>query len=168
MNQALLACCRNGWWRLFRTPGAAPLLTCLKHGDQSAEWHADVHTMERLIWSVQRHDDVDVFAPVGAGAGLLKSLREGLIRSAFDPFATGEFFSELEGLHVQLFERADQAPTATNPADAPLMVEVREEIVLLTGDEGPFETASVHLPAGDSNCFKSISCTRLLGRISGR
>jgi hypothetical protein len=81
--------------------------------------------------------------------GLLKSLREGLNRSAFDPFATGEFFSELEGLHVQLFERADQAPTATNPADAPLMVEVREEIVLLTGDEGPFETASVHLPADD-------------------
>lgn len=143
LPQRVVAFVQDAWSQVL-------LLTCLKHGDQSAEWHADVHTMEQLIWSVQRHDDVDASLRLLALVpGLLKSLREGLIRSAFDPFATGEFFSELEGLHVQLFERADQAPTATNPADAPLMVEVREEIVLLTGDEGPFETASVHLPAGD-------------------
>ena len=143
LPQRVVAFVQDAWSQVL-------LLTCLKHGDQSAEWHADVHTMEQLIWSVQRHDDVDAsLCLLALVPGLLKSLREGLIRSAFDPFATGEFFSELEGLHVQLFERADQAPTATNPADAPLMVEVREEIVLLTGDEGPFETASVHLPAGD-------------------
>ena len=143
LPQRVVAFVQDAWSQVL-------LLTCLKHGDQSAEWHADVHTMEQLIWSVQRHDDVDASLRLLALVpGLLKSLREGLNRSAFDPFATGEFFSELEGLHVQLFERADQAPTATNPADAPLMVEVREEIVLLTGDEGPFETASVHLPADD-------------------
>ena len=143
LPQRVVAFVQDAWSQVL-------LLTCLKHGDQSAEWHADVHTMEQLIWSVQRHDDVDAsLCLLALVPGLLKSLREGLIRSAFDPFATGEFFSELEGLHVQLFERADQAPTATNPADAPLMVEVREEIVLLTGDEGPFETASVHLPADD-------------------
>lgn len=143
LPQRVVAFVQDAWSQVL-------LLTCLKHGDQSAEWHADVQTMEQLIWSVQRHDDVDASLRLLALVpGLLKSLREGLNRSAFDPFATGEFFSELEGLHVQLFERADQAPTATNPADAPLMVEVREEIVLLTGDEGPFETASVHLPAGD-------------------
>ena len=143
LPQRVVAFVQDAWSQVL-------LLTCLKHGDQSAEWHADVQTMEQLIWSVQRHDDVDASLRLLALVpGLLKSLREGLNRSAFDPFATGEFFSELEGLHVQLFERADQAPTATNPADAPLMVEVREEIVLLTGDEGPFETASVHLPADD-------------------
>ncbi|VVO31438.1 DUF1631 domain-containing protein [Pseudomonas fluorescens] len=143
LPQRVVAFVQDAWSQVL-------LLTCLKHGDQSAEWHADVQTMEQLIWSVQRHDDVDASLRLLALVpGLLKSLREGLNRSAFDPFATGEFFSELEGLHVHLFERADQAPTATNPADAPLMVEVREEIVLLTGDEGPFETASVHLPADD-------------------
>ena len=143
LPQRVVAFVQDAWSQVL-------LLTCLKHGDQSAEWHADVQTMEQLIWSVQRHDDVDASLRLLALVpGLLKSLRDGLSSSAFDPFATGEFFSELEGLHVQLFERADQAPTATNPADAPLMVEVREEIVLLTGDEGPFETASVHLPADD-------------------
>ena len=85
------------------------LLTCLKHGDQSAEWHADVQTMAQLIWSVQRHDEPDASLRLLALVpGLLKSLRDGLSSSAFDPFATGEFFSELEVLHVQLFERPGQ------------------------------------------------------------
>ncbi|WP_223414115.1 MULTISPECIES: DUF1631 domain-containing protein [unclassified Pseudomonas] len=143
LPQRVVAFVQDAWSQVL-------LLTCLKHGDQSAEWHADVQTMEQLIWSVQRHDDADASLRLLALVpGLLKSLRDGLSSSAFDPFATGEFFSELEGLHVQLFERADLAPAATRPADAPLMVEVREEIVLLTADEGPVETASVRLPADD-------------------
>ncbi|MCP1516325.1 hypothetical protein J2Y74_000635 [Pseudomonas migulae] len=143
LPQRVVAFVQDAWSQVL-------LLTCLKHGDQSAEWHADVQTMEQLIWSVQRHDDADASLRLLALVpGLLKSLRDGLSSSAFDPFATGEFFSELEGLHVQLFERADQTPAATRPADAPLMVEVREEIVLLTADEGPVETASVRLPADD-------------------
>lgn len=80
------------------------LLTCLKHGHLSPQWQADVQTMMQLIWSVQRHDQPD--APgylLTLVPGLLKSLREGLSSSAFDPFATSAFFSELERLHVQLF-----------------------------------------------------------------
>lgn len=80
------------------------LLTCLKHGHLSPQWQADVQTMRQLIWSVQRHDQPD--APgylLTLVPGLLKSLREGLSSSAFDPFATSAFFSELERLHVQLF-----------------------------------------------------------------
>ena len=68
--------------------------------------------------------------------GLLKALREGLSSSAFDPFATAEFFSELESLHVQAFEQ--KAPEA----DAPLMVQVQEQIQLPTADEGPVDTDS--------------------------
>ncbi|ATE79730.1 MULTISPECIES: DUF1631 domain-containing protein [Pseudomonas] len=124
------------------------LLTGLKHGDQSAEWHADVQTMEQLIWSVQRHDEPDASLRLLALVpGLLKSLRDGLNSSAFDPFATSEFFSELEGLHVQLFERPSQNST---PVEGPMMVEVQEEIVLRTADEGPVETASVRLPEDDA------------------
>jgi hypothetical protein len=55
----------------------------------------------------------------GAGAGFAQILARGLSSSAFDPFATSEFFSELESLHVQLFERPE-CPLA----DAAVMIEV--------------------------------------------
>jgi hypothetical protein len=123
------------------------LLTCLKHGDQSAEWHADVQTMAQLIWSVQRHDEPDAnLRLLALVQGLLKSLRDGLSSSAFDPFATSEFFSELEALHVQLFERPSLKSTRV---DGPAMIEVRQEIVLRTADEGPVATASVFFHEDD-------------------
>ena len=129
------------------------LLTCLKHGDQAAEWHADVQTMEQLIWSVQRHDEPDASQRLLALVpGLLKSLRDGLSRSAFDPFATSEFFSELEALHIQLFERP--GPKLEQSVDTPVMVEVRQEVILRTADEGPVDTASVRLPEDDAGLLQ--------------
>lgn len=108
------------------------LLTCLKHGDQSAEWQADVQTLEQLIWSVQRHDEADAgMRLLALVPGLLKSLRDGLSSSAFDPFATSEFFSELEALHVRLLDPAAEQ----DPAEAAL-VEVSQHITLRTADEG--------------------------------
>ncbi|WP_460140302.1 DUF1631 domain-containing protein [Pseudomonas sp. S2_E01] len=113
------------------------LLTCLKHGDQSEQWRADVQTLEQLVWSVQRHDEPDSeLRLLELVPGLLKALREGLNRSAFDPFATAEFFSELESLHVQAFEQ--KAPEA----EAPVMVQVQEQIQLHNADEGPVDTGS--------------------------
>ncbi len=113
------------------------LLTCLKHGDQSEQWRADVQTLEQLVWSVQRHDEPDSeLRLLELVPGLLKALREGLNRSAFDPFATAEFFSELESLHVQAFEQ--KAPEA----EAPVMVQVQEQIQLHNADEGPGDTGS--------------------------
>jgi hypothetical protein len=69
-----------------------------------------------------------------------------LSSSAFDPFATSEFFSELEALHVQLFERPSLKSTRV---DGPAMIEVRQEIVLRTADEGPVATASVFFHEDD-------------------
>lgn len=121
------------------------LLTCLKHGDQSTQWHAAVQTMTQLIWSVQRHAEADARSRLlTLVPGLLKALREGLSGSAFDPFATSEFFSELEGLHVQLFE-----PESHSAKDAPELVEVLETIVLQSADEGPAQASPVPLPAED-------------------
>ncbi|MVV48491.1 DUF1631 domain-containing protein [Pseudomonas sp. PB120] len=132
------------------------LLTCLKHGDHSAEWRADVHTMEQLIWSVQRHDEPDASLRLLALVpGLLKSLRDGLISSAFDPFATGEFFSELESLHVQLFERP--GPMAEPSGNEPVMIEVQKEVVLRTADEGPVEA---RLPE-DDQCLLQVDQLRV-------
>ncbi|KAF2392715.1 DUF1631 domain-containing protein [Pseudomonas frederiksbergensis] len=145
LPQGVVAFVQDAWSKVL-------LLTCLKHGDQSAEWHADVQTMAQLIWSVQRHDEADAsLRLLSMVPGLLKSLRDGLSSSAFDPFATSEFFSELEALHVQLFERPTLPP---EQADAPVMVEVREEIVLRTADEGPIETASARLPADDAGLLQ--------------
>ncbi|WP_219096552.1 DUF1631 domain-containing protein [Pseudomonas sp. UMAB-40] len=129
------------------------LLTCLKHGDASAEWHADVQTMEQLIWSVQRHEEPDAgLRLLALVPGLLKALRDGLSSSAFDPFATSEFFSELETLHVQLFERPGQA--AEQPVEPTVMVEVLQQIVLHTADEGPTDVVSVRLPVDDAGLLQ--------------
>ncbi|VVO47341.1 hypothetical protein PS896_00098 [Pseudomonas fluorescens] len=147
LNQALLGkvlppsvvtFVQNAWSKVL-------LLTRLKHGDQSAEWQADVQTMEQLIWSVQRHDDPEFsLRLLTLVPGLLKSLRDGLTSIAFDPFATGEFFSELEALHVKVLERAADTGQAT------MMVEVSQQIVLPTADESSVELTSVRLPHDDA------------------
>ncbi|WP_392885243.1 DUF1631 domain-containing protein [Pseudomonas migulae] len=143
LPQRVVAFIQEAWSQVL-------LLTCLKHGDQSAEWHADVQTMEQLVWSVQRHDEPDASLRLLALVpGLLKALRDGLSSSVFDPFATGEFFSELESLHVQLFERP-QPQIVAHETEAPMMVQVQAAIVLRTADEGPVDTTSMRLPADDA------------------
>ena len=140
------------------------LLTCLKHGAESEEWRATLATMDDLIWSVELHEAPEArMRLLELVPGLLKSLREGLTSAAFDPFSTSEFFSQLESLHVQAFQRfkrpepepvvADiaepDAPIAADAAlvvdlpeleleaaaEAPAMVEVVEEIILLAPGE---------------------------------
>jgi hypothetical protein len=146
LPQRVVVFVRDAWSNVL-------LLTCLKHGDDSAEWHADVQTMEQLIWSVQRHDEPGASLRLLALVpGLLKSLRDGLNGSAFDPFATGEFFSELESLHVQLFERPRQA--LEQAGNEPVMIEVREADFLRTADEGPVEAASIRLPEDDAGLLQ--------------
>ncbi|RON90732.1 DUF1631 domain-containing protein [Pseudomonas fluorescens] len=134
LNQALLGkilppsvvtFARDAWSKVL-------LLTCLKHGDQSAEWQADVQTMEHLIWSVQRHEEADAgLRLLALVPGLLKSLRDGLSSAAFDPFATSEFFSELEALHVRALDPA----AGQEPADPATLVEVSQHITLRSADE---------------------------------
>lgn len=133
------------------------MLTCLKHGVNSPEWQAALQTMDELVWSVEPHEEPeDRQRLLELVPSLLKALREGMSSAAFDPFSTSEFFSQLEVLHVQAFQRfkrpapepvqdvpADES-AAESLLDAPLleiepepasgelsMVEVVEEIVLL-------------------------------------
>ncbi|MHA6492535.1 DUF1631 domain-containing protein [Pseudomonas borbori] len=156
------------------------MLTCLKHGIHSAEWDAAVATMDDLVWSVEPHDDPEArMRLLELVPGLLKALREGMASAAFDPFSTSEFFSQLEALHVQAFQRfkrnlpeadigesepqglADgNAPHAdldlplldlppVEAADEPAMVEVVEEIVLLAPGEDRSAEPEVTLPDDD-------------------
>ncbi|WP_339486609.1 DUF1631 domain-containing protein [Pseudomonas sp. EL_65y_Pfl2_R95] len=152
-------------------------LTCLKHGTQSEEWAAALATMDDLIWSVEPHADPEArLRLLELVPGLLKALREGMTSAAFDPFATSEFFSQLEMLHVHAFQRfkrimAEPALTANKeqnqalldagievpllevpPIDEPEvapMVEVVEEIVLLAPGETEVPQAEIALPDDD-------------------
>ena len=110
-------------------------------------------TMDDLVWSVTPHEDDESRARLlELVPSLLKALREGLVSAAFDPFSTGDFFTQLEALHVQTLQRIQQ-PQATQGASgpaadasgesiaaaaveaAPTMVEVVDEIVLLAPGE---------------------------------
>ncbi|MGY4533783.1 hypothetical protein ACVW0Y_002916 [Pseudomonas sp. TE3786] len=153
------------------------MLTCLKHGVQSPEWEAALSTMDDLVWSVAPHEDPEArLRLLELVPGLLKALREGMASAAFDPFSTSEFFSQLENLHVQAFQRfkrplpetieetsADiaagldgDAPLLELPPEeeieavaVPAMIEVVEEIVLLAPGENREQEPEVVLPDDD-------------------
>lgn len=155
------------------------MLTCLKHGVDSEEWQAALQTMDDLVWSVAPHEDPEArLRLLELVPGLLKALREGMASAAFDPFSTSEFFSQLEALHVQAFQRFKRAtsepevapnepesttnvtqagielpllelPAAEEVEDAPAMVEVVEEIVLLAPGQTHPQEPDVVLPDDD-------------------
>ncbi|AHY41488.1 DUF1631 domain-containing protein [Stutzerimonas decontaminans] len=142
------------------------LLTCLKHGTQSEEWQAALDTMDDLVWSVTPHEDEESRARLlELVPSLLKALREGLVSAAFDPFSTGDFFTQLEALHVQTLQRFQQPqnipdeaatdddnqpePAASAAAAKPAMVEVVDEIVLLAPGESRDQEPEISLPDND-------------------
>jgi hypothetical protein len=90
---------QEGWSKVLQ-------LTCLKHGAESAEWEAALAVMDDLVWSVEPHElPEDRLRLLELVPSLLKSLRDGLASAAIDPFVTSEFFSKLEAVHVQAFQR---------------------------------------------------------------
>lgn len=150
LPQVVVALLQDSWSKVM-------LLTCLKHGVDSPEWRASLATMDDLIWSVEPHEGEPEarLRLLELVPGLLKALREGLEGAVVDPFVTGEYFSRLEALHVQAFQRfkreiAEDAPAAAEErreeADAAVqpaivaeaeaqLVEVVEEIILLAPGE---------------------------------
>ncbi|NWC08575.1 DUF1631 domain-containing protein [Pseudomonas agarici] len=129
------------------------LLTCLKHGEASVEWRAGLQTMDDLIWSVEPQGQIDArLRLLELVPGLLKALRDGLTSAAFDPFATSEFFSQLESLHVQVFQRLakQRAEPVAVEETQPAMVAVLEEIVLGSPDDMLTEERLVALPEDDA------------------
>lgn len=137
------------------------LLTCLKHGDQSSEWASGLQAMDDLIWSVEPHDEPEARQRLlELVPGLLKSLRDGLSSAAFDPFATSEFFSQLEVLHVQAFSHVARTPKGDaegdqpQSANGPTMMAVVEEIVLVGPGEQIQNEPSTQLPADDEGLLQ--------------
>jgi len=105
------------------------MLTCLKHGVESAQWQAALATMDDLVWSVEHHEEPQArMRLLEMVPGLLKALREGMASAAFDPFATGEFFSQLEALHVQAFQRFKRSLVEEgSQADVPALAEIDDQ-----------------------------------------
>ena len=164
---------QEGWSKVLQ-------LTCLKHGSESVEWQAALVVMDDLVWSVEPHEEQeDRLRLLELVPNLLKALREGLAGAAIDPFVTSEFFSQLESVHVQAFQRFKRVAPEPEPAQllapaddlsaepgvevvpvlelpaaepelpAPAMVEVVEEIVLLAPGEVREREPESSLPDDD-------------------
>ncbi len=103
MPELVLEFLKDAWSKVL-------LLAYLKHGMESEPLKQSLDTMEQLIWSVQPDLSADERRRlVSVVPGLLKALREGLEEAAYDPFATSEFFTKLEVLHMQLFTQHKKA-----------------------------------------------------------
>ncbi|MEW4388117.1 DUF1631 domain-containing protein [Pseudomonas paraeruginosa] len=159
---------RDAWSKVM-------LLICLKHGKASAEWREALATMDELIWSVEPHDDpLSRQQLLERVPGLLKALREGLASAAFDPFSTGEFFSQLETLHVQGLQRdkrgeAADIPLLDEPSSdtlsekprAPVMLRVVEEIVLSSPEVATPPSESEVRLADDDEALLRVDALRV-------
>jgi len=148
LPQVVVRLLQEAWSRVL-------LLVCLKHGDDSPEWQAGLETMDDLIWSVEPHQDPqERMRLLELVPGLLKALRDGLTSSAFDPFATSEFFSQLQALHVQALQRELQAAAGDEvEAEAPLVTVVKPLTLEKVVDTAPAE-AHVRLAADDPGLLK--------------
>ena len=127
------------------------MLTCLKHGVESPEWQAALATMDDLVWSVELHEEPEArMRLLEMVPGLLKALREGMASAAFDPFSTGEFFSQLEALHVQAFQRFKRSlPEEAPVADAEPLAQPDEQHSAALAQTG-IELPLLELPAADA------------------
>ena len=127
------------------------MLTCLKHGVESAEWQAALATMDDLVWSVELHEEPEArMRLLEMVPGLLKALREGMASAAFDPFSTGEFFSQLEALHVQAFQRFKRSlPEESPQGDVPPLADIDEEQRAALAEAG-IELPLLELPAAEA------------------
>ncbi len=175
---------QEGWSKVLQ-------LSCLKHGVDSDEWRGALQVMDDLIWSVEAHEaPEDRLRLLELVPSLLKALRDGLTSAAIDPFVTSEFFSRLEAVHVQAFQRfkREQEPAipetpidaeadssvvvaleAPGPLlevpppqdDSPAMVEVVEEIVLSAPGEKPAPEMEVVSLADDDEALLQVDSLRV-------
>ena len=125
------------------------MLTCLKHGVESAQWQTVLVTMDELVWSVEPHDDPQArLRLLELVPGLLRSLREGLDSAGIDPFVTSEFFTRLEVLHVQAFQRFKRAmPVVVENAEASVPTLAEEAVQVLPAADVASVLPLLELPA---------------------
>ena len=111
------------------------LLSYLKSGNDSSEWRDNLATMDDLIWSIEPHDDAEArlkllqIVPL-----LLRQLRTGFSNAAIDPFVASHFFSRLEALHVQAFQRYKKKTAIAVTSSEDLSENTAESIAVVPAD----------------------------------
>ncbi len=77
------------------------LLTLLRNGEDSADWHKALMVADQLLWSCEpKSTYADRQELLRAIPKLLRDLREGLSEISFDQHRTARLFKELQSLHI--------------------------------------------------------------------
>ncbi|ABI57430.1 hypothetical protein Mlg_2088 [Alkalilimnicola ehrlichii MLHE-1] len=85
-------------------------ITCLKEGVDSETWVRQCALMERLLWSVEPHDDPVVQQQLVVEIPLLlHELAEGLSWVLYNPFEMHKLLRALEAEHLRCLQAADPA-----------------------------------------------------------
>ncbi len=139
------------------------LLVYLKNGEDSSEWRDSIATMDDLIWSIEPHEDAQArLKLLQLVPSLLRQLRAGFANAAIDPFISSDFFSRLEALHVQAFQRYkrqsvaaeakanppdsnDSDASATPVDDAITLSELPQELHAAASQEQPAEAVMIEV-----------------------
>ena len=90
-------------------------LILLKEGEQADSWKQALQTVDDLLWSVQPIEQAaDKKQLLKLLPGLLKNLRAGLTKIAYNPFDMNQLFEDLEKIHLTQLQETP-AP-ASEPA----------------------------------------------------
>lgn len=83
-------------------------LILLKEGESAANWKEALHTVDDLLWSVQPVKQAEERQQLlKLLPGLLKNIRAGLTKIAYNPFEMTQLFDDLEKIHLtQLQEKS--------------------------------------------------------------
>ena len=104
-------------------------LSYIQHGRNSERFAEDAGLIDRLLWSVQPSTDPGHRNELISALPLLvETLRLGFNRVSLNSFEIGQWFDQLERLHLAKLSRKDVAPTPEAPKQA---VEVESDIASL-------------------------------------
>ncbi|ARN73021.1 DUF1631 domain-containing protein [Oceanicoccus sagamiensis] len=76
-------------------------LICLKDGEDDSNWHEALQVVDDLLWSVEPMENTAARQQLLTMVPqLLKNLRAGLTKIAYNPFDMNQLFTDLEAIHL--------------------------------------------------------------------
>lgn len=95
-------------------------LILLKEGEQAASWQEALQTVDDLLWSVQPvQQAADRKQLLKLLPGLLKNIRAGLTKIAYNPFDMTQLFDDLEKIHLTQLKETPMPASVAATIDAP-------------------------------------------------
>ena len=91
-------------------------LILLKEGEEAASWKEALQTVDDLLWSVHPiEQSADKKRLLKMLPGLLKNIRTGLTKIAYNPFDMNQLFEDLEKIHITQLKESPAPIPASNP-----------------------------------------------------